>query len=250
MTELQQFRFFLKDTIRKQIDFSLTDQHQGVPPPPLQQPYPPGARLISLPLQGEWQNIGNIDLQQAIARRRSRRTYDGEPLSMEELAFLLWSTQGIQQTTGASTTLRTVPSAGCRHALETYLCIMNVTTLDPGIYRYLPVQHALLEISLDKSVSHRIVGATYHQSFIGTAAVALVWTAVPYRMEWRYGLAAHKVIAIDAGHVCQNLYLASEAIGCGCCAIAAYDQDRMDELVQVDGENEFTVYLASLGKQI
>ena len=68
-------------------------------------------------------------------------------------------------------------------------------------------------------------------------------------MEWRYGIAAHKVIAIDAGHVCQNLYLACEAIGSGACAIAAYDQEAMDDLLRIDGENEMTVYLASVGKR-
>jgi SagB-type dehydrogenase family enzyme len=67
-------------------------------------------------------------------------------------------------------------------------------------------------------------------------------------MEWRYGLAAHKVIAIDAGHVCQNLYLACEAIGAGTCAIAAYDQEAMDDLVGLDGKDEFTIYLAPVGK--
>ncbi len=67
-------------------------------------------------------------------------------------------------------------------------------------------------------------------------------------MEWRYDLAAHKVIALDAGHVCQNLYLACEAIEAGCCAIAAYDQDLMDALIKLDGQEEFTVYLAAVGK--
>ena len=67
-------------------------------------------------------------------------------------------------------------------------------------------------------------------------------------MEWRYGLAAHKVIAPDAGHVCQNLYLACEAISAGTCAIAAYHQERMDALLRVDGEEEFTIYLAPVGK--
>jgi nitroreductase len=52
-------------------------------------------------------------------------------------------------------------------------------------------------------------------------------------MEWRYGIAAHRAIAIDAGQVCQNLYLACEAIGFGTCAIAAFDQERMDQLVNV-----------------
>jgi SagB-type dehydrogenase family enzyme len=67
-------------------------------------------------------------------------------------------------------------------------------------------------------------------------------------MEWRYGLAAHKVIALDAGHVCQNLYLACEAIGAGTCAIGAYDQDALDALLEVDGRDEFAVYLAPVGK--
>jgi nitroreductase len=56
------------------------------------------------------------------------------------------------------------------------------------------------------------------------------------------------VIALDAGHVCQNLYLACEAVGVGTCAIAAYRQDLMDELLGVDGDEEFTVYLAPVGK--
>ena len=67
-------------------------------------------------------------------------------------------------------------------------------------------------------------------------------------MEWRYDLAAHKVIALDAGHVCQNLYLACEAIDAGTCAIAAYDQEELDELLGLDGENEFAIYLAPVGK--
>lgn len=73
-------------------------------------------------------------------------------------------------------------------------------------------------------------------------------TAVFYRMEWRYGDASYKVIALDAGHVCQNLYLACEAVSAGACAIAAYDQKRADKLVGVDGEEEFVIYMAAVGK--
>ncbi|MFW6236956.1 MAG: nitroreductase family protein, partial [Desulfosudaceae bacterium] len=68
------------------------------------------------------------------------------------------------------------------------------------------------------------------------------------RMEWRYDLAAHKVIALDAGHVCQNLYLACETIRAGTCAIAAYDQEELDELLGLDGDNEFAIYLAPVGR--
>jgi SagB-type dehydrogenase family enzyme len=90
--------------------------------------------------------------------------------------------------------------------------------------------------------------ATLGQGFVGDSAVTFVWTTVPYRMEWRYSLAAHRVILIDVGHVCQNLYLACEAIDAGTCAVGAYDQQAIDALIGVDGEDEFTVYLAPVGK--
>jgi SagB-type dehydrogenase family enzyme len=94
----------------------------------------------------------------------------------------------------------------------------------------------------------KLVHAVLGQSFIANSAVVFVWTTVPYRMEWRYLQAAHRVILLDAGHVCQNLYLACEAIHAGTCAIAAYDQEAMDELLQIDGEEQFTIYLAPVGK--
>jgi len=146
------------------------------------------------------------------------------------------------------TAFRTVPSAGCRHALETYLCVLNVTGLAMGIYRYLPVEHQLLVVSHEETLSEDIVTAAFYQSFIGKAPVTFIWTAIPYRMEWRYHVTAHKVIALDAGHVCQNLYLASSAIGGGACAVAAYHQEMMDELLEVDGKDEFAIYLAVVGK--
>jgi nitroreductase len=57
-----------------------------------------------------------------------------------------------------------------------------------------------------------------------------------------------KVIAQDAGHLCQNLYLAATAIGAGACAIGAYDQAGMDAVLEVDGQDEFTIYVATVGK--
>lgn len=245
---LKRFRNFLKDSIRKQIDFSQTDQSEGIQAPPIEKPYPADASILDLVKPGDWENIAETDLASAIANRRSRRTYRQEPLTLEELSFLLWATQGVRGRVTGGHAFRTVPSAGCRHALETYLAVLNVEGLDPGIYRFLPLSHRLLlELSVE-GLSEKLVSAMFRQSFAGRAAVTFVWTAIPYRMEWRYGLAAHKVIAIDAGHICQNLYLACETIGAGTCAVAAYDQEAVDRLIGVDGEEEFAIYLAPVGK--
>ncbi|MCK9232675.1 MAG: SagB/ThcOx family dehydrogenase [Syntrophales bacterium] len=247
---IKAYRLFLKDSIRKVIDFSRTDQNRGVAPPPVQKPCPTDAERIDLTPCDRFGALGRIDLETAIRNRESRRSYRREPLAREELSFLLWATQGVRQPPFAGHALRTVPSAGCRHAFETYLCVLNVRGLAPGIYRYLPMEHRLLLEFSEERLDEKIRRAALGQHHPGSAAVTFIWTALPYRMEWRYGLAAHKVIALDAGHVCQNLYLACEAIGAGACAIAAYDQEAMDALLKIDGQDEFTIYLASVGKKL
>jgi SagB-type dehydrogenase family enzyme len=246
-TLLEQYRYFLKDSVRLTIDFSQTDQSKGVPPPPIEKPFALDSKRIDLVAKNEWQTIANVDLTSAIQNRRSHRLFRPEPLTLEELSFLLWATQGIRKMS-AGRAYRTVPSAGCRHALETYLCVLNVAGLEAGIYRYLPIEHQLLFEFSGQQLSEKIVAATLGQSFIGRAPITFIWTAIPYRMEWRYDLAAHKAIALDAGHVCQNLYLACEAIGAGTCAVAAYHQELIDQLLRVDGEDEFTIYVAPVGK--
>ena len=245
---MEKYRYFLKDTVRRSIDFSRTDQSRGIPAPPLEKPVATDATRVDLPRSDQWQGIGGIDLQEAIRNRQSHRRFTNRPLSLEELSFLLWATQGIRQRIDAGTALRTVPSAGARHALETYLCVFTVADLDPAFYRYLPVEHQLLLEFQEARAAGTLIEASLGQTFVGQSAVTFIWTAIPYRMEWRYDLAAHKVIAIDAGHVCQNLYLTCEAIGAGTCAVAAYHQELMDRLLRVDGNDEFVIYLAPVGK--
>lgn len=241
-------REFLRDSVRMRVDFSQTDQSRGVPMPPVQRPPETGQRIVELPAPGQWLGIPPADLTAAIASRQSRRAYLPAPMTLDELSFLLWATQGVRGRRSDGPVLRTVPSAGCRHPSETYVAAMRVTGLEPALYRYLPMSHQLvLERTVD-GLADRLTAAALGQGMAGRAAATFIWMAIPYRVEWRYGGASHKVIALDAGHVCQNLYLACEAIGCGACAVAAYDQDAMDLLLGVDGEDEFAIYLAPVGK--
>lgn len=245
---ITQYRYFLKDSIRKKIDFSQTDQNRDIDIPPVEKPYRADALRIDLVKPGAWKNFAGADIITAIGNRESRRAYTQEPLTLEEISFLLWATQGVRGEVVSGHAYRTVPSAGCRHAFETYLVVLNGKGLDPGVYRYLPLTHQLLFEFSEERLAGKLVDAVFRQPYPGNAAATFIWTAIPYRMEWRYHLAAHKVIAIDAGHICQNLYLACEAIGAGTCAIAAYDQEALDRLLRIDGKDEFAVYLSPVGK--
>ncbi len=248
-SKLRLHRDFIKDSLRKQIDFSSTDQSRGIPAPPVQKPFDPAAPRIRLSTPEQWLScIQSPGLVEAMAGRKSRRSFTRDPLSLEELSFLLWASQGIRRLVNEGTAFRTVPSAGARHSFETYLFVRSVDQVNPGLYRFLPVNNELLLVRQIEGMEQALTRASFGQNFVGSAAVTFVWATLPYRMEWRYDLAAHRVILMDVGHVCQNLYLACEAIGAGTCAVAAYDQEQMDHLIGLDGEDEFTLYLAPVGK--
>lgn len=230
-----------------------TDQSRGVPGPPLLKAIPADAVNVDL-ARPDSLSFGNTPVADVIAQRRSARAFSDASLSSEELSFLLWCTQGISETIrdAAGKTvhhLRTVPSGGARHPLETYLVINRVSGVRPGIYRYLPATHALLLEQEMTDLPALTMRLCYGQDYVGDAAAVFIWAAIPYRTEWRYGYIAHRMIAMDAGHVCQNLYLAAESIDAGACAILAYDQQGMDSLIGVDGNDEFTIYLAAVGKK-
>jgi len=243
-------RYFLKDLVRGDIDFTQTDQRKHIPAPPLQKACSSAFPRIDLPDGAtSLREFATMPVGIAMLERESVRNYAPTPITLAELSALLWATQGVRRIVNEATALRTVPSAGSRHTFETYLAVSRVEGLEPGLYRYLPFDHQLALRSPDPDISVKAAVACLNQRFVGKAAATFFWTTIPARMEWRYDRAAHKVIAIDAGHVCQNLYLACQSLDAGTCAIAAYDQKACDELLGVDGIEEFTVYIAPVGKR-
>jgi len=229
-----------------------SDRDHERPPPPSEKAVPAGAKRIPLvPLQKI--HLGSMTVREAIAGRRSRRDYTQAALSLEELSFLLWATQGV---TGVQRDeageivqrFRAAPSAGARYPLETYLAIHRVEGLAPGIYRYLPNDNELVLVREEAKIADKLQTACYGTPAIGSAAVVFIWAAVPYRTEWKYTYLSHRMIAIEAGHVCENLYLAAESCGSGVCAALSYDQPHLDKLLGVDGQEEFAIYVASVGK--
>ena len=221
-----------------------TDQRKKVPMPELQKDYPENSTKLDLVEPGAF-TLGGAPFLEVVNKRRSRRSYTLDTLTLEELSYLLWTTQGVSSDNKMR---RTVPSGGARHAFETYLAIQRVEGIKPGLYRYLPLEHKLLLLEEDGDLADKVTEACNYQSFAGQGAVTFIWTTLPYRCEWRYDTMAPKLIALDAGHLCQNLYLACESINLGTCAIGAYDQKKIDSLLKVDGVDEFTIYIAPVGR--
>jgi SagB-type dehydrogenase family enzyme len=200
--------------------------------------------VISLP-QPEFS--GNPDLWKVLYRRRSRRVYrNAEPVPLGVLSMLLWATQGITEKYG-DTLFRSAPSAGGLFPVETYLNVRLIEGLEGGIYHFRPERFDL-EFLKRGEFSRSLADAALNEEIVATAQVTFIWSAVLPRSKWKYRQRAYRYIYLDAGHICQNLYLAGEALGLGVCAIGAFFDDDANEVVSLDGIDETVIYMATVGK--
>ena len=247
ITKGRDFMHGYRDNDPYEEDFE-SDQDLKLPQPPLvKAPMAKDGNRIEL--TKDFSRLPMLhNLPQLIESRRSARIYTQETMTMEQLSFLLWACQGVKSIRGKSyATLRTVPSGGARHPFETYLIIRKVDDLRPGVYHYLPMEHQLEFLheieNLDETINESLCG----QSWAAKANVLFYWSMVPYRAEWRYGIYAHRVALMDAGHMAENLYLACTGVGLGCCAIGAFQDELCNKMLMLDGKEEFTLYVVPVG---
>ncbi|MBR2812883.1 MAG: SagB/ThcOx family dehydrogenase [Solobacterium sp.] len=224
----------------------MTDQEMKKPQPPLVKETA-GREIISLP-----RNLEDLPLEgnflQIVNRRQSHRVYTQDFMTLLQLSFLLWTTQGIKEIRGKRyATLRTVPCGGARHEFETYLFIRRVEGVKPGYYQYLPMTHQLALLEEEENGEAFITESLEGQEWAAKASVIFYWSVVPYRAEWRYGMYAHRVALIDAGYISQNLYLACTALGLGGCAVGSLDEKLCNKAFGLDGSEEFMILAHPVG---
>lgn len=224
-----------------------SDQERKLPQPPLTKaPMRPKEAAIALPM--EFEGLTTANLTELLLARKSNRVFDQKPVTLLQLSYLLWATQGIKDIRGkAYATIRTVPCGGARHQFETYLLVRNVEGLEPGAYHYLPMGHKL-EYLYPVADLEQVIGETLcEQNWAAKAGVVFYWSMVPYRAEWRYGIYAHRVAMMDLGHVGENLYLAATALGLGTCGVGAFQHELCCRLFGLDEKEEYIVYTSPVG---
>ena len=224
-----------------------TDQELRKQQPPLYKA-PAGGKITALPKDFYGLERKN-DILEILYQRKSSRVYTEEPLSLLQLSFLLWATQGVKSIRGKNyATIRMVPCGGARHEFECYIAVRKVEGLEPGYYHYMPDRHAIEQISpQDADMDESIINSLCGQKWAAKASAVMYYSTIPYRAEWRYGIYAHRALLIDAGHITENLYIACSAAGLGTCAVAAVETGLSDAMFGLDGEDEFIFYAAPVG---
>ncbi|HEA46889.1 MAG TPA: SagB/ThcOx family dehydrogenase [bacterium] len=180
----------------------------------------------------------NLSIEEAIARRRSRRLYKKEPITLKELSQILWAAQGITGQVGGFK-LRTAPSAGALYPIELYVL------LPKGVYHYLPEEHKLEKIK-GGDLRSDLAEAALGQQWIREASCNIIITAVYERTMAKYGKRGIKYAILEAGHVSENIYLQAESLGLGTVNIGAFGDVQVQKVLGIPKDNR-PLYIMPLG---
>lgn len=179
--------------------------------------------------------VGQMTVEDAIARRRSVRSFSPEEPGLEPAAQLLWVAQGITSEDG----LRAAPSAGARYPLETYLACPY------GLFHYEPAKHAITKAQVE-DVRAPLASACFGQTFIADAPLSVIFAAVHERTTSRYGDRGIRYVYMDVGHAAENVHLQAEALGLGSVPVGAFDDDAVAEVLRLPSDQR-PIYIVAIG---
>jgi SagB-type dehydrogenase family enzyme len=188
-----------------------------------------------------------------VKQRRSQRDFASVPMPREKLGRILHCTYGLN---GQFTYdfdaelvqhLRMVPSGGALYPLEIYLFVNRVEGTSPGLYHYNVLEHCL-ELLHEEDFSAQLPGWFCDQSFVGEAAVVLLFTGIFERTKIKYGERGYRFVLIEAGHAAQNTCLSSANCDVACAALGGFYEREIEAVMQIDGVKESLLYALALGE--
>jgi SagB-type dehydrogenase family enzyme len=190
------------------------------------------------------------DLATALWQRQSVRHFNGQALSLEHLATLLHASYGItgyREAQSQSHPRRTVPSGGGLYPLEVYALVLHVEGLAAGAYHYEAYSHALEQLRLGDLHQALWQALLYEELTVGPA-VMLVISGLCRRPRFKYGERGYRLLMKELGHVAQNVCLTATALGLGACPVDGFVEDRLNDVLGLDGVDETALYLLVLGQ--
>ncbi len=184
----------------------------------------------------------HTSIEEALKKRRSIREYKNNPITLQQLAQLLWAAQGITSAKG----FRTAPSAGALYPIEIYVLSGNVKGLMPGVYRYLPKKH-VLELLAKDDIRSKLATATFNQSGVTNAAADILITAAYARTTAKYGNRGERFAQMEAGQVAENICLQVTSLGLGTVTIGVFNDSKVKALMNFS-KDEYPLYIMPVGK--
>jgi SagB-type dehydrogenase family enzyme len=218
---------------------------QGVPP--ARKTYP-RSRSLALPPP---RTTGAFP--EVLLARRTWRSFDSEPVTLDDISTLLNLTWGVQRVVDGGelgpVRLKTSTSSGARQPLEAYMLVRAVDGLEPGLYHYSGDDHSLSMIrkgATGRTIQRYVPGQWWYE----TAAALFLMTAVFARTQWRYPFArAYRSVLFEAGHACQTFCLVATWLGLAPFCTGRFADSHVERQLRIDGITESFLYGAGVGRR-
>jgi SagB-type dehydrogenase family enzyme len=190
----------------------------------------PNATTVQLPQPSK---SGGMALTEALARRRSVRTFTAKPLTQAEISQLLWAAQGITDDKGH----RTAPSASAQYYLHIYVASAD------GFCEYIPSSHQLKKLQ-----AQDLRAKLSAQPSVKSAPIVLVIAGEYERAAEKYGAdKGPRVANLEAGHVAQNVLLQATALGLGAVPVAGIEPKDVQKAASLPAQ-QTPIYLMPIGR--
>lgn len=186
---------------------------------------------------------GEMSVEKAISQRRSTRSFRDEPITLDQVSQILWAAQGI---TEEQRKFRAAPSAGATYPLEVFLVSGMVEGLEPGVFRYMPLNHSLSRV-LDGDKRQDLYNQALRQPAIRSAPAVVVIAGVFKRTTGRYGSRGEQYVYMEVGHAGQNIHLQAESLGLGTVVIGAFDDSGVQKVLGLPGDM-IPFYIMPIGR--
>jgi SagB-type dehydrogenase family enzyme len=209
-----------------------------------------GYEKIELPLD---LRRAEASLSKTIQARRSCRKFDTTEIDLGDLATILHLAYGESQKEaepGNPWPFRMVPSGGALYPLELFVFVRQVQGLPPGLYHYHAISHTLRRI-VDRDLTSELAQCfvQFQEETPRTASAIIAFASMFQRSTFKYGARGVRFSLIEAGHVAQNMNLVATALGLATLDIGGYFDDKIDNLIGLDGVTQSTIYMVAIGNK-
>jgi SagB-type dehydrogenase family enzyme len=179
---------------------------------------------------------GKLTFEEVLAKRRTVREFSSQALKRSQIGQLAWAGQGVTDTQRG---LRTAPSAGAIYPIELFFATAE------GVYAYRPTEHSLLQTS-QQDIRSNLARATATPEPVIGAGCAIIVTGSSRKLTSRFGSKSRTFVALEAGHVAQNIQLQAVCLGLGSVAVGALDTAAVRKVCRMSRDAE-PLYVICVG---
>lgn len=227
-------------------DFGATYPLRGRQEEPPRLKRPPAGPRIKLPGPGPGVPGWDTSLTEVLERRRSVRDHGATDLTLHQLGEILHRSLRVREPSGPGAphepASRPYPSGGARYELECYLTVGRCAGLEPGVYYYDPLDHALIRLPAREQLATALLDeAQAGTGMSARPALLLTLTARFARVSWKYSGLAYALTLKHVGVVQQTLYLLATGMGLAPCALGTGTTQLSAEAFGLDWREESAV---------